>query len=75
MSSQHLSDEEAPKTVRLLMGEVLICGDPLMVSETITFLKGEPKTVTAAVARWALGLNASRQAEVFELVEEVESHG
>ena len=74
MSSPHLSDEQ-PVTIRLVGMPVCICGDPLVVSQSITFMKGVPKTVPAAVARWAMRLNASRQAEVFELVEEVESHG
>jgi len=69
MSTLPLSDDEA--TVRFLgPGEFIICGDPLHVTEAITFFKGQARTVPRPVVEWALGMNTSRQAEVFELVTE-----
>jgi len=70
MRSQARPADAETRVVRFLgPGEVLICGDPAVIEKSITFQKGVAVTVPLVVALWAMGMNASRQAEVFELVE------
>jgi hypothetical protein len=50
-------------------GPFIICGEPGVIEGSFTLLKDKATRVPKPVADWALGMNASRQAEVFELVE------
>ena len=70
MRSQARPADAETRVVRFLgPGEFLVCGDPAVIEKSITFLKDKATRVPVAVAEWAMGMNASRQAEVFELVE------
>jgi len=70
MTTRALRDDEGTVVIRFLgPGPFIICGEPGVIQGSFTLLKGKPMRVPKEVAEWAIGMNASRQAEVFELVE------